>query len=276
MSIITISRELAALGDETAKELARELGFRLVDREALNERIAGYDIANANFKKYDEKRPAFLASISEERDDYLHCLKSSVIAEALAGNCIIIGRGAFAMLEGVPDVVPIFLVSPMRTRLERVKSYFRCDEKRAGHIIEQSDNNRAGFHKFFFEKNWKDAENYQITLNTGFLHPQTSAELIKNYIESISCEENAEECKQKLHDMTLARDVVHHIRYEKAIGVHFLDATVENGIVELYGVANSTLMADAASAAAKEVPGVVRVLPDIQVVQEYSLRPYKI
>ncbi|GMO17297.1 MAG: cytidylate kinase family protein [Termitinemataceae bacterium] len=276
MGIITISRELAALGDETAKELSKRLGWRYVDKWMLEERIRAAGELSGKFEKYDERKPSFFASISEDRDEYLHFLKTAILDEAAGGDCIFMGRGAFAVLEGVPGVLSIFLVSSMKARIARVKSYFHCDEKRAKQLVSQSDNDRSGFHKFFFEKEWKDPDNYHLTFNTSNLHPELCAELIKGCTQSLFSGPVNDECSIILKDMSLARKVVHYIRYERKIGVHFLDVTVSCGKARLHGVANSALMADTAMAAAAVVPGISSVQNDIQIVQEYTVRPYKI
>jgi len=149
MAFITISRELAALGDETAHELSKQLNCRLVDKYVLEARLKSYGIADRKLTKYDERKPSFLASLSHGRDDYLHFLKTAIITEAVQGSCIFIGRGASAILRRVPGVFSVFLAAPMDIRLERVKSYFLCDENRARHIIEKSDHDRVGFPVFF-------------------------------------------------------------------------------------------------------------------------------
>jgi len=67
MAIITISRELAALGDETAQELAKVLDYRFVGKHILEERIKSYGINDEKLKKYDERKPSFFASLSRDR-----------------------------------------------------------------------------------------------------------------------------------------------------------------------------------------------------------------
>jgi hypothetical protein len=51
MAIVTISRELAALGDESAGELAGKLHYRLVDKNAIEERIVSHGISSRKFRK---------------------------------------------------------------------------------------------------------------------------------------------------------------------------------------------------------------------------------
>jgi cytidylate kinase len=273
VAIITISRELAALGDETAQELAKILDYRFVDKGVLESRIKSYGVAGGKFDKYDEKKPSFWASLSQDRDDYLHYLKAAIFTEALEGNSIFIGRGANVVFRDVPGVVSVFLVSSLEIRLERVKSYFHCDDKRARQIIEQSDRDRTGFHRYFFNAEWKDPESYHLSLNTGFLHPAVCARIIKDLMESCVSEDAESQSSARLGELILGQQVKHHILYEKQIPIHFLEASVQGGAVSLYGVANSQTLVEAALAAAREAVGSVPVASEIQIVQEYSIMP---
>jgi cytidylate kinase len=271
MAIITISRELAALGDETAHELAKLLNYRFVDKQALEERIKSYGVVGRKFEKYDERKPSFWASLSQDRDDYLHYLKTAIYTEADQGGCVFIGRGASVVFRNVPGVISIFLVAPYDIRAERVKSYFHCDDKRARQVIEQSDHDRIGFHRFFFDIEWKDPGNYHLTLNTGHLHPVVCAEIIKNLRDHSFIPEIEAENAARLKELTLAQQIKHHIIYEKEIPIHFLEASVSNNMATLYGVANSQSLIEAALTAAREVAGSVTVQTEIQIVQEYTV-----
>jgi cytidylate kinase len=273
MAIITISRELAALGDETAHELAKLLNYRFVDKQTLEERIKSYGVAGRKFEKYDERKPSFLASLSQDRDDYLHFLRTAMITEAGQGSCVFIGRGASAVFQKLPGVLSVFLVAPFDIRSERVKSYFHCDDKRARQIIEQSDHNRAGFHRYFFDTEWKSPENYHLTLNTGHLHPTLCANVIKSLQEQVIGPEAEAQNALRLKELCLGQQVVHHLLYERGVGIHFLEASVSGTAISLFGVANSQALVEAAVLAAREVPSVSAVSSEIQVVQEYTMMP---
>jgi cytidylate kinase len=271
MAIITISRELAALGDETAHELAKLLDYRLLDKQTLEDRIKSYGVTNRKLEKYDERKPSFFASLSQDRDDYLHYLRTALISEASQGNCIIIGRGANAVFRDLPGVLSVFLVSPLEIRCGRVKNYFHCDERRARQIIDQSDRDRTGYHRYFFDTEWKEPANYHLTLNTGHLHPSLCADMIKSLWERIITPEKDAQNACRLKELCLGQRVVHHLLYEKGVPVHFLEASVDGTGVTLFGVANSQALVEAAVAAAREVPLVSAVGSEIQVVQEYTL-----
>ena len=271
MAIITISRELAALGDETAHELSEQLKYRFVDKQALEERIKSYGVAGSKFLKYDEKKPSFWASLSQDRDDYLHFLKSAIFAEAGEGSTVFIGRGAAMILKNVPGVFSVFLVAPPEIRIERIKSYFHCDDRRARQIMEQSDRDREGFHRYFYDVKWQDADNYHLALNTGHLHPAVCAEIVKYLRDRVVTDDTEAQSAQRIRELTLGQQIKNLVLYERNVPIHFLETSVTSDSVTLYGVANSQAMIEAAIAGAAELAGGFSIQSEIQVVHEYSL-----
>jgi cytidylate kinase len=271
MAIITISRELAALGDETAHELAKLLDYRFIGKQALEDRIVSYGVAGHKLKRYDERKPSFWASLSQDRDDYLHFLKTAIYAEAGEGNRVFIGRGAGVVLRNVPGVFSVFLAAPYDIRAGRVKGHFHCDDRRARQIIEQSDNDRIGFHRYFFDIEWKDPGNYHVCLNSGSLHPANCAEIVKHLLDSMVSPEIEARHTARIKELTLAQEIKHHIIYDKEIPVHFLEASVSDNTVTLYGVANAKTLIETAVSAAREVAPDATIQSEIQVVQEYTM-----
>jgi cytidylate kinase len=273
MAIITIAREIASLGEETAQELAQLCGYKLIDKEYLEGKLNSIGISAEKRAKYDEKNPGFWASLSQQRDDYLHFLKSAILEAAQENNCIIMGRGAYAILKGLPHMLSVKITAPLSVRIERTKKSFSCDNKQALLIIEQSDHDRAGFHKYFFSTNWTDAREYDLTVNTGNTSPAFAAVAVDSLRKSFVDKEKEEAGVQKIADMVLAQKVVTEIIYGRKIPVHFLEATVERGSVVLHGVANAQSSIYSALAAAHDVSSVKHVESAIQLVQEFTVMP---
>jgi cytidylate kinase len=276
MGIITVSRELAALGDETARELAKTLGYRFVDKNTLEERIKSYGVEGQKFIKYDERKPSLFASLSQDRDDYLHYLKTAILAEAEQGNSVFIGRGAGAVFKNMPSLISLFLVSPPDIRIERVKSYFQCDERRARQIIETSDKSRAGFHRYLFDMDWRDPGNYHLSLNTGIFHPADCAEIVNQFKKRFFTPESEAHNAARLKEMILEQRVKHCIRYEQVIPIHFLEVSASGNNITLHGVSNSQALVDAALDAVKTAALTAEVSAinnEIQIVREYNVIP---
>lgn len=276
MAIITIARELGSLAEDIARELAAITGFRDINKEILESRLATmphFGLDGEKLQKFDEKKPGFWASLSQERDAYLHFLKTAVMETALEGDCIILGRGAGVILKGVPSLLSLRIIAPLAVRVERVKNSYSCTEKSALEILERSDHDRRGFQKYFFSMDWADPKEYDLTINTGSMNSRQAAVLLSAVIDRYKNVEKDALGKEKIADMLLAQRVLTQIVYVKRIPIHFLEASALKERVVLHGVANSQAAIDNALTIAREVPGVSFVESAIQIVQEFSVMP---
>lgn len=273
MAVICVARELAALGDETVRELVRITGYRSVDKEYVENRMTELGVNPETRTKYDEKKPGFWASLSQDRDDYLHYLKSILYEEASRGDCIVAGRGGFAVFSSIPGIISIKLVSPQDTRMARICEHFKCDERAAEAMIKQSDHDRKGFHDYFFNLDWNDPTNYDLTINTGREHPATIAGMIDRLRGLVVTEEAEKICLTRLAELNLGQRVVTEVVYIRRVPVHFLEADVHGNKVVLHGVANTQSAIDAAGSAAMGVQGVEIMENAIQIVQEFAIMP---
>jgi len=68
MAIITISRQIASYGDETALELAKSLGYEFIDKKDLEKDLLDKGISKESLAHYDERKPGFF-----ESDTVAHC-----------------------------------------------------------------------------------------------------------------------------------------------------------------------------------------------------------
>lgn len=273
MAVICVAREFAALGDETVHELTKLTGYRSIDKDFLEARMTERGISPEIRAKYDEKKPGFWASLSQDRDDYLHFLKTVIYDEAAKGDCVISGRGGFAIFAGVPGVISVKLVAPRETRIERAKARFQCDEKRAEQMVRQSDHDRKGFHDYFFGLEWDNPVYYDLTVNTGKDHPATIARIIDQLRTLVITDEKEKACFARLAELRLGQAIITEIVYARRVPVHFVEADVRGSSVTLHGVANSQGAIEAAGAAAAAVPGVAKVENAIQIVQEFAVMP---
>ena len=169
MAIITLSRQVAAHGDEVAQELARKLNYKFITRKDIEKRIIDLGFPESKMAKYDERKPGFFASLTKDRDEYLNYVQYAILEAAEQKNVIIIGRGAFAVLQNVPNNISVRLIADQKTRIERLEEEFNWTEKQAIQRITESDTNRKGFHKSFFNAEIDDPSHFLMVLNTGVL-----------------------------------------------------------------------------------------------------------
>jgi len=205
MAVITISRELASKGEEIAQELSTLNGYRIVDKEHIEAALSAMGIDVEKQAKYDEKNPGFWASLSQQRDEYLHFLTQTIYETALENNCIIIGRGAHAILKGLPNMVSVRIGASKNMRVERLRKEQNIDSRHALQIIESSDNDRAGFHKYFFSVDWYNSAEYDMALTTDRFDPIHGATAIEAFRKSFVTEGREQEALVRLRDLCSAQ-----------------------------------------------------------------------
>lgn len=269
MSIITVSRQYGSLGKEIAEQIANELDYRFLDKKSLESQYGAFGIPDVHFEIYDEKSPGFFEYFKSGKDRYLRYLKTTMFENSKEGNCVICGRGGQLILRGLPGVLHIKIVSSMKKRIERVSKTLKCDEKSAEKIILHDDRDRSGYHKFFFEHNWKDPDLYDLVINTDNLEVKSVVKMIKLLIESKSLNYNPKELVQKLNDKFIAQEVIIALLYKHNIPISILDVTCEMGKVLIKGTVTAKENIDQCIKAAMEVEGVKSVEEEIYFITSY-------
>ena len=270
MAIVTIARELAALGEETARELGRMTGYRIVDRDYIEKRLAEKGFKPEKQQRFDERRPGLWSSLSENGADYIRYLKLALYEEASEGDCIVMGRGGSVVFRKVPNHLAIRIGAPLGVRVDRAMREFSCDERQARQIVEQCDHNRLGFSKIFFDSNWADPRGYDLTINTARLDAVRAAELVKDCLALAIDADDEAAGKEMIPNLLLGQKVLIEIVCAKKVHLSGFTATADHGLVTLGGVSSTKAAIDLAVAAAKAVPGVREVENAIHLVQEYG------
>ncbi len=270
MAIISISRQVAALGDEIATALADKTGYAFIDRKQIEKRIVELGFPQAKLSKYDERKPGFFASLVKDRDEYLNYLQYAILDEADKGNCILIGRGSFSILEDIPNLVALRFVSKDSVRLERLKKEFSWNDKQAQARIDESDANRKGFHKSFFNMENEDPQHYLMTLNTSILNIDESVKLIENIIKVHITAEKEAEGKKQIAQRLKGQRLVNQLLFDFHININFLRAVVDGNVITLQGVADSQGLVERAVQTAAKILPTCEIRSAISIVQDFK------
>ncbi len=190
MKIITISREFGSGGRELGKRLADAMGFNYIDGE-ITEKLAKETALDKDYldRKLSEN-PLTLGMPITYAHSFGHAFYKDDAAMLIAvqhgiikklaekGNCVVIGRGADAVLfEHSP--FRIFVYADMRSRIERCKSRVADGENFTDREIEKKIKNidrvRKHVNELFSPHAWGEKHGYELMINT------TGAE-IKNMV----------------------------------------------------------------------------------------------
>jgi len=262
MPVITISRQLGSLGDEIAQLLSEDFKSGHLDKESLEGLFAEYGISKESVERYDEKKPGFWDLFKTDRARYLHFMKEAVFKFARKENCVILGRGGQVLFKDLPGILRVRIIAPLEIRKQNVMKTFTCNESHAEKIIQHSDNERAGFHKFFFDENWENLELYDLVINTGSFSTG-AVELIKNIVQTDEFKTAQKETGQKLADLCLEHQIKTNIIYKEKILLQFLEVTADRGIVTLRGIVDSNADLEQCEKIVAEMPEVKEVHNEI-------------
>ena len=273
MAVIAISRQVAACGDEIATELASLLNYTFVDRKSIEGKIISLGFPAEKLEKYDEKKPGFFSSLAKDRDEYLDYLQTAILEAAAQGNCILIGRGAFAVLENVPNLLAVRFVAADSVRVKRLMDEFGWDAKQAAQRIEESDSNRIGFHKSFFNLSVEDPVHFHAVLNTGLFDAHGAAFLLAEACKKMFTPELEKKGTQKIADLLAAQHLVNTLVFDYKLNINFLRAVISGNTVTLQGVAESPVVAEKASSIASDIMKGKTIVSAISIVQDFKSYP---
>jgi cytidylate kinase len=197
--IITISREFGAAGGEVARRLADVLEWTLVDNELIDEVAKRAGVAREEVAEREERAPSFIERLSrtlasampefvapeggtlpDTTEERLAKVTEGAVSD-LAGheNIVLVGRAAAAVLASRPGAIHVKIVAPRQERIARIASRLGVDMKEAEKQVNDSDGNRARYHKQYYQRDWKDASNYHLVVNTGKVGIDGAVELIQ-------------------------------------------------------------------------------------------------
>lgn len=275
MAIITISREMGSGGIPISHKAAEKLGYTLIDGESIRAVAANYGLTPDAVEKADEKPPAFVDKMDAQTEIDFFRVELIILEYALKGNVIIYGRGGQDLLQGIDSVLRVRIIAPFEERVERWAEREWLDPDLARVLVRKSDQQRAGFIKYYFDRNWEDPLHYDLLINTARLSNDTAVKLICEGIKDKNLADNKTQGKQVLQDRIIAKRVEIELLSRKVVGglhrYHF-HLQVEKGQVQLSGHLHSETQRADVLAIVKDVEGVKGVADQLE-IRHYRSTP---
>lgn len=198
--VITIARQYGSGGRTVGEMLANDLNIHYYDKELLKLASEDSGINEKLFVNADEKiKIADLFKglkntyngqvISPESDDFvsdnnLFNYQAKVMKElAEEDSCVIIGRCADFVLKDYDNVLSVFVHAPKEYCMEQAAKKVSMPSKDLEKYIAKIDKHRADYYKYYTGREWTDARNYDLCLDSSKLGFDRCVEEIKAYIK---------------------------------------------------------------------------------------------
>lgn len=266
MAIITISRQMGSGGIPIAHKVAEKLGYTLVDGDAIMEVADQYGLTRESLELADEKPPHFSEKLDSKHEVALHLIELIILEYALKGNVIIYGRGGQDLLEGINSVLRVRIIAPFEDRVERWAEREWLDPDRARMLVRKSDQQRAGFIKYYFDRDWDDPLGYDLIINTQRLSEESAVRMICDGAKDRHLTESKAEYKKVLADLVLRKRIEIAICSAGDIEHDLLEITVADDVVTLSGQLYSEPVRQRAVAIAETTTGVTTVVDRVEVI----------
>ena len=171
---IAISREAGVRARTSPRAVGERLGWPVYDRELVQHIAQEMGLRAKLLESVDEKYASWLQESLQclasgpavSSSGYVRHLVEMLLALAVHGECVIVGRGAAQVLPA-DTTLRVRLVAPSRKRVTTIQQRFGISREEALHWIEKTDAERSRFVRDHFHKDPGDPRLYDLVLNSA-------------------------------------------------------------------------------------------------------------
>ena len=204
---LTISREYGSGGGEIADIIAKELGWRLVDKDLISEISRSEKVSPSEVAAFDEKVDPWIHRITrtvwglgadgisvvapvEMFDaEKAASLAKRIVTEAYnMGNCVIVGRGSQCILRNKPDAFHAFVYARWEDRVRKIQLRVKPGTDVPA-LLRATDAQRVEYIRVHYKEKWMNPYLYDIMIDSKNENEKT-ARLIISAMQMVSATES--------------------------------------------------------------------------------------
>ncbi len=192
--VITISRQHGSGGRMVGHQLSQQLKIPFYDHEIIERAVNSSTIDQSFFEEAETRwAGSLLDGLSRDVgqglsvDDQVFLHQSQIIRQIASENsCIIVGRCADQVLKDRQNVIRVFIYADRKSRQHRLIHTYHETTDHALADIERTDKRRASYYSFYSGRQFGDADNYDICLNSSALGIDGCVQILKDVYRSLS------------------------------------------------------------------------------------------
>jgi cytidylate kinase len=178
-NFITISRDIGALGDVVASEMALRLQWKVYDQEIVDYIAQNSHIRRNLVDQLDEKAQSLvhetverwllmLQGQSYSSDEYHVALIKALATLAAQGHSILLGRGGAYALQDQPGL-HVRITASLPVRVLRLSKRWQISIEETKKIVLRTDAERKEFIQHHFKPDRNESCYFHLVLNTDSL-----------------------------------------------------------------------------------------------------------
>jgi cytidylate kinase len=200
---LTVSREYGSGGGEIADIIAKELGWRLVDKDLINEISKTEKVPPSEVAAFDEKVDPWIHRITRtvwglgadgisivapvdmfDAEKAANLAKRIVMEAYNMGRCVIVGRGSQCILHNKPDVFHAFVYARWEDRIHKIQKRVKPGADVSARV-RSIDAQRVEYIRVHYKEKWTNPYLYDIMIDSKNENEKT-ARLIISAMQMVS------------------------------------------------------------------------------------------
>lgn len=196
--IVVIGRQFGCGARMIGRKIAEALNADYYDKTLLAKAAESFGFSKSLFDSADERRPSWIRSLlqfnygvgssacefSNIDSEGLYKAQSQVIIQLPSrGDCVIVGRTADYVLRDHPGLLSVFLHAPIESRaLNILNRNDASSHDKAIEIARKMDRKREAYYNYFTNRNWGEAQNYHLSIDTSRFSPDEIVAIIISHL----------------------------------------------------------------------------------------------
>ena len=273
MPVIALTQGMGSLAQDIAEQLAQELQLSTLQHEVAARVASKMHVSKSLISRLRAGKAGTFERLTADREAMAIYSAEEVLETAAAGNVVLRGWGATALLRPVPHVPCVRILRPFAKRVQWLMAELDTDDIDAAEAeIKRSDEANASRMREQFGVNWGDPVLFDLVLNTDRLSVDTCVQQIKALLARPEFAET-EASRALLRAMALHARVRAALRADEA--TREVDITIEgsDADVVLRGIVVNAAERAAAERVAAAVPGVAALDNQLRVMGPSRLFP---
>ncbi len=202
--VITIGRQYGSGGHMIGRLVAEHLQLPFYDNQLITLAAQESGFSEKFVSEKEQNMPSSLLyqmiyadyespmHRSLSPDDALFVAQGRVMLKlARQGSCVIMGRCADYLLRDDADCLRVFLHADNESLYKRAQEQYGLSKDEVADKVDSVNNSRREHYRHFTNRTWDDANNYDISLDTGKMSDEMVCRMIEDaYKERIAHNQN--------------------------------------------------------------------------------------
>lgn len=265
MPLIAMTREMGSLGKDVAQGVAEALGLQVTHHEVIDNLADKMRVRKSHVIRLLDGKASILEKLTSDRTSLSIYTNDETFGLAQRnGGAVIRGWGATHLLRPVNHAICVRVCAPVEVRVERMRERLNTDDEDfVRKEVALSDEAQSAIMQRHFGVDWRDADHYDLTLNTARVPVGECVEQVLHLAKGPAFAETPQS-RATLDNLSLAARVKAALRADKRTRSAGVTVQAEAGRITLSGIVDGDFEVDMLGDVASGADGVKDVKNNVK------------